>query len=214
MIATRPPSGEQHDPATVSTRLTNTHVRAGRGPVAMDLRCSEDRYRQPATQHHPVRRRPCWRLPLPASVVHRSRRDRCLRLFDRSVESGRFRPSWNAARHRRHTPPCSTASLLSPRGTGPLVAPSASDAVHGHTTLREHVSKYDPSSFQDMRGLPRSNPRTILPAAEGPSTRSRGAGCLLRARDHTTNHPSYAPYTGARTARCASTGAPTPGGRA
>ena len=30
------------------------------------------------------------------------------------------------------------------------VAPSASDAVQGHTTSHEHVSKYEPSSFQDM----------------------------------------------------------------
>jgi hypothetical protein len=29
------------------------------------------------------------------------------------------------------------------------VAPSASDAVHGQTTLHEQVSKYDPVTFQD-----------------------------------------------------------------
>jgi hypothetical protein len=31
------------------------------------------------------------------------------------------------------------------------VAPNDSDAVQGHTTLHEQVSKYDPSSFQGMR---------------------------------------------------------------
>src|SRR4029077_4940790 len=42
------------------------------------------------------------------------------------------------------------------------VAPSANDAVHGHTKSHEHVSKYDPSSFQDMRSLLRSNANPIL----------------------------------------------------
>src|SRR5262249_855265 len=30
------------------------------------------------------------------------------------------------------------------------VAPNGNDAVHGHTTVHEQVSKYDPSSFQDI----------------------------------------------------------------
>src|SRR5207237_1413319 len=52
------------------------------------------------------------------------------------------------------------------------VAPNASDAVQGQTTSHEHVSKYDPSSFQDM---PPPKGRTKISADSlrghtGPST--------------------------------------------
>lgn len=46
------------------------------------------------------------------------------------------------------------------------VAPEASDAVHGQATLHEHVSKQDPCSFHDIRGLLASVSRPILFAAD------------------------------------------------
>src|SRR5437763_9246845 len=57
------------------------------------------------------------------------------------------------------------------------VAASANDAVHGHTTSHEHVSKYDPSSFQDMRGLrgdKRGNLSNDSPRRGVPSSTTRG----------------------------------------
>src|SRR5689334_13210290 len=61
------------------------------------------------------------------------------------------------------------------------VAPNANDAVHGQTTVHEQVSKYDPSSFQDMRPSSRAilNLRPIVaqgaPASQ-PLQPPRGAG--------------------------------------
>src|SRR5947209_972906 len=60
------------------------------------------------------------------------------------------------------------------------VALSANEAVHGHTTSHEQVSKYDPSSFQDMKGLlvagERGKGDSLQPAGRGSTARPVLAG--------------------------------------
>jgi hypothetical protein len=56
-----------------------------------------------------------------------------------------------------------------------FVAPSDSDAVQGQTTSHEHVSKYEPSSFQAI-----SPPRAVWDAADDIVEPPRGGRPTVR----------------------------------